>query len=166
MADFDEHVLFEQADVTVTTERLILRGQASYSITDFVSAEAGHYEPRAVEWVGMVGGGALVLAVFDAVMVITQIPTGEMPGPLEPIPPEIGWRGAALLAAFGIIGMMLYYILRYIWIRHIVRVETTSCESRIIFRSRDGTLVKHTARAISKAIARHGRETAALQFDT
>lgn len=167
MYDFEEPVLFERPKVKVTNRHLVIVNQVSYPLSDFVSAEAGHKAPRVADWMWFVILVGILVAVFDGVAVLLRIPsTGEEFDPrtqvLTALPVEYGWQ--FLLGGFGFaaIGAVIMAVVNLIGGRCIVRVETTSNESKIIYESRNRKEVEGIANAINAAIARTDETATAL----
>jgi hypothetical protein len=160
MADYEESVLFEQSNVKVTTRRFIILDQGSYRLSEFLSAEVGHHTPRAADWMGYVIAAGVLMAGLYGMILLLGIPSAPAPEDFDPAtqvlpkgPPEFTWL--LLLGGVGIaaIGTVLMAVLNGIWGKSIVRVETISDESKILFESRNRKLVEGIVKAINKAVA-------------
>ncbi len=169
MDDSEEIVLFEQGNVKVTNLRVIIAQQGSYRLADLISAEAGHQSARVADWLWFAILGGILLAVCEGGMFLTGMPSvDEDVDPaaqvLAPLPAKLGWQfvlGGLAIAAIGAVVMM---VLNLIWGRSIVRVETTSDESKILFRARDRKLVEGIVKAINQAIGSSGEPAQSKRF--
>ncbi len=166
MYDFEEPVLFERQNVKVTSQHLVIVNQVSYALSDFISAEAGHKTPRVADWMWFIILGGILVAVFDGIAVLLRIPsTGEEFDPrtqvLTPLPVEYGWQFLLVGFGFAAIGAVAMAVMNLIGGRCIVRVETTSNESKIIYESRNREDVEGIVNAINTAIAQKDEKTTA-----
>lgn len=147
----DEVILFDQSNVKVTTLQFIIANQGSYPLSALRSAEVGHWDPAAVTWLGLVAAVGVVIALIG-IGELAGMPVGELS---VRAPTEVAWTTILLGTALATIGGTLAMMVHLIWGRHIVRVETVSGESSIIFSSRGRKPVQGAVDAINKAIGCH-----------
>ncbi len=159
MDEFNEQVLFEQANVKVTTQRLVIADEASYWLANFVSAAVHRRGPRAFAWMlGVTMLGFLVLLGGGAYLVLGT-PGMSAETPSVWLSPTGTLEGDIMLLALlggnvGLIGTVLTAAVDLVWRRYVVRVNTISNESKDLFESRDRALVQTIVGAMNNAAAR------------
>ncbi len=166
MTEFGETVLFQDEKVEVTTLRFIIKNRETWRLSDFVSAEAGHHTPRVADWMGFLMAAGAGMALWSGISALLGIPSFPDADEFDPAtsvlpqgPPEYSWSFVLAGIGLAVAGGVLALAANAIWGKSIVRVETRSDESKIIYESRNRERSQMIVRAINVAIRRKAEET-------
>ncbi len=167
---FGETVLFERSGARVTTRFFTTPGGVRYELSKFRSAGKSRSTPTLVDWTLAIPAIGLALPLMSMCFFLQwaigmpsapdaeDAPVG--PALYWPVGPAPHWDWSIVLVGIGVAaaGTGLWAILRLIFGRATVGVETKHDEWQIIFASRDAALVDLIVKAINCAIAREAEQ--------